>query len=371
MGRKQSCCWGILGAADIARKNWQAIARSGNGHIKAVASRSSDRAAALISTCEKSVPFEQQVQPVEGYENLLADPKIDAVYIPLPTVVRDHWATAAIEAGKHVLIEKPCSTSAQQLRKIIDAAAARNLQVMDGVMFTHSKRFAGLMDAIHKERVVGDVRRIASQFTFCADSEWASSNIRCNSRFEPFGALGDLGWYSIRIALAAMGEKLPVQVIGRSLKTHQHPDADQSVPIEFDGTLIFEGNVTASLYCSFTAELQQWTNISGSEGQITIEDFVLPFHGRPPQFEIVKSRFNTETCDFIMHRQGQIVSFDETANSAADSQEAQLFRDFNNCVLSGTADSLWPKASINTQIVLDALLHSAKEDRPIELSNKE
>ena len=369
MEQKRSCCWGIMGAADIARKNWQAILHSGNGYVKSVASRNLENAAALIADCELSVPFPAPVQPIAGYQNLLSDPEIDAVYIPLPTVIRDQWAFAAIEAGKHVLIEKPCSQSADNLKKLIETAQSKNLQVMDGVMFTHTNRFAALMDVIHRQRSIGKVRRIASQFSFCADQEWASSNIRCDSRLEPFGALGDLGWYCIRIALAAMGDTLPEQVIGNAIQTFQHPDAEDSVPTEFEGTLLFANNVTASFYCSFITELQQWTNVSGTEGYVAIEDFVLPFHDRQPCFEIFKSEFVTRSCDFNMHRKGQTFSFDESPNSGVDSPEANLFRDFGDCVLNRNTDSNWSTASLKTQIVMDALMHSARNrQEPTDVS---
>ena len=92
-----------------------------------------------------------------------------------------------------------------------------------------------------------------------------------------------------------------------------------------------------------------------------MEDFVLPFHGRPPQFEIVKSEFIKNTCDFEVHRGGDVVSFDEAPNSGSDSQEAAMFRDFNESVISGQPNDAWPSASLKTQIVMDALMLSANE----------
>lgn len=322
----------------------------------------------MIAECQESAPFPNQVQAIKGYEDLLADPEIDAVYIPLPTVIRDKWAMAAIEAGKHVLIEKPCSQNLEHLKQIVAAAEVKNLQVMDGVMFVHTNRFAGLTDAIHKSNAVGEVRRIASQFSFHGGDEFISDNIRCDSRIEPFGALGDLGWYCIRMSLAAMDDAMPQSVHGRIIQSHKHPDADAAVPIEFEGTMTFEKNVTASIYCSFVTELQQWTNISGSEGNITIEDFVLPYHGRKPQFDVTKSDYIQQACNSTMNRNAETLSFAEAPNSAPDSQEAKLFREFNTCVLSGKPNPQWPQASLNTQTVMDALMQSAREQRSVTLA---
>lgn len=357
----KQCCWGILGAAEIARKNWQAIQLSGNGFLKAVASRSKDRAASFIADCEKSAPFHQPVEAIEGYENLLADPDIQAVYLPLPTALRDHWTHAAIDAGKHVLIEKPCSLNASILSEILDAAKTKNLQVMDGVMYAHSQRFQQLMTTIHQQKSIGDLHRISSQFSFFTDQDWAKSNIRGNANLEPFGALGDLGWYCIRISLDAMNGQMPIQVSARALQTYQHENADDPVPIELEGTLIFDHNVSAGFYCSFVTQLQQRIAISGSEGLISMDDFVLPFHRRKPQFEIIRSELVTHSCDFNMHRNGELHQFDETANSSSNAQESQLFRQFNTLVLEGKTDLKWPSISLNTQRVLDGLMQSIRQ----------
>lgn len=359
---EESVCWGVLGAADIVRKNWQAIRNSRNGWLKAIASRSKQRSANFIEQCQRLVPFEKPVEAVEGYESLLNDPQIDAVYIPLPTGVRDQWALSAIEAGKHVLIEKPCSQSAEGLRKIVAAASAKNLQVIDGVMFAHSDRFQGLLNYIHQQNVIGKVRRISSQFSFCADSSWAKSNIRGNANLEPFGALGDLGWYCIRLALEIMQKQLPIEVIGRTITPYSQNKDDIAVPFEFEAKLIFADAVHTEFYCSFVTAIQQLFTISGTNGYISMEDFVLPFSERQPQFEIVNSEFDTETCDFKMRRNGKTVAFDEASNSSDDSQEARLFRNFNQCVLSGNIVEDWPEISLKTQLVMDALMKSANEE---------
>ena len=97
------CRWGILGAAGIARKNWQAIRRSGNGTLVAVASRDAGRAGEWIAENQAEQPFEVVPEAVGGYEELLRREDVDAVYIPLPTGLRAEWVLKAAEAGKHVL----------------------------------------------------------------------------------------------------------------------------------------------------------------------------------------------------------------------------------------------------------------------------
>ena len=362
MNQSEFCCWGILGAAQIARKNWQAISHSKNGFVKSVASRSVERAQTFIDECSSYAAFDEPVTAVEGYESILHDDEIDAVYIPLPTAIRGHWVNEAVKSGKHVLVEKPCLPSAEEFNEIVRCAAEQNLQVMDGVMFTHSARFKAIMDSINQQKSIGELKRITSQFSFCADDDWASNDIRGNANLEPFGALGDLGWYCIRLAIAAVGEELPKSVIGRTLHSFKHPQANKSVPLEFDGTLFFENGITSSFYCSFTTEHQQWANISGTEGFISIEDFVLPYRERNPRYELVKSEFEMKGCDFGMRRNGSFVDFNEPSDSAPGSQESLLFRDFNRAVTSQKIDPNWALHSYLTQRVLDALMKSASQN---------
>ena len=105
--QKAICRWGILGAAEIARKNWQAIRNAPNCSLTAVASRDLDRCRRFIGECQRHAPFDPPPRACGSYEELLASDDVDAVYIPLPTGIRKPWAIRAAEAGKHVLVEKP------------------------------------------------------------------------------------------------------------------------------------------------------------------------------------------------------------------------------------------------------------------------
>src|SRR5512140_3168177 len=95
--------WGILGAANIAQKNWQAIWNSANGVITAVASRNLNRSRRFIQECQAQAAFEESPRALGSYEELVAAPDIDAIYFPLPTGIRSEWVKKAAEAGKHVL----------------------------------------------------------------------------------------------------------------------------------------------------------------------------------------------------------------------------------------------------------------------------
>lgn len=353
-----TCRWGILGAAAIARKNWHAIWNSGNGRIVAVASRDPARAEQFIRECQTTVPFAERPRAV-AYEQLLASPEIDAVYIPLPTGVRKEWVIRAAEAGKHVVCEKPCAVNAAELREILAACRQHNVQFMDGVMFMHSARMNQLRQVLDDGKSVGTIRRIASQFSFCAADEWVQSNIRASSQLEPAGCLGDLGWYTIRITLWAMNFEMPTEVRGRILHGAKRPDSTEDVPMEFQGELHFRNGVSATFFNSFRANHQQWVNISGTKGYVQLNDFVLPYFGNEVAFEVGNHNFAIDGCHFNMEKVFHRHAVAEYSNNTRNSQEAQLFRTFADLVLSGKCDNHWPGIALQTQQILDAALNSA------------
>lgn len=359
---KRICRWGILSTAGIAMKNWHSIAASGNGHVVAVASRSVDKAQAFIDACQASVPVPQEVDAVGTYEELLGRDDIDAVYIPLPTGIRTDWVVKAANAGKHVMVEKPVGVSAADVQAMIDACNANSVQFMDGVMFMHSARMPEIQKALDDGESVGEIRRIASQFSFCADEEWVGSNIRVSSSLEPAGCLGDLGWYTIRMTLFAMNFEMPKEVRGRILSGAKRPDSPHEVPMEFQGELHFESGVSATFYNSFRGNHQQWINISGTKGYLEVKDFVLPYYGNTVSFEVGNHDFVGDGCHFSMEKYLRTVSVNEYSNNHATAQETNLFRNFASLVLKGPLDPHWPEISLKTQQVLDAALNSAQNN---------
>ena len=355
------CRWGILGTATIARKNWQAIRLAENCTLAAVASRDLARSQQFIASCQSQVPFAEDVTAVGDYDALLARDDVDAVYIPLPTALRKEWVLKAARAGKHVLCEKPCSVTPADVREMIDACGQHNVQFMDGVMFMHSARLNRLREILAGGESIGQLRRIATQFSFCAPDDWVQSNIRTNSELEPHGCLGDLGWYNIRIVLCVMNGQLPKQVAGRMLAQRGRSDSPQPVPVEFSGELLFPGDVSASFFCSFQTEHQQWLHVSGSGGSLQISDFMLPDCGNRNAIELSQPKFEIFGCDFVMEKHTHDVFTNEYSNSMADSQETNLFREFGRLVQSGTPDPAWGRWSLATQRVLDACWQSARE----------
>lgn len=364
------CRWGILGAANIARKNWKAMRLAGNAQLVAVASRDRAKADQFVAECQAEVPFPRTPE-VCSYEELLARSDVDAVYIPLPTGIRPQWVIRAAEAGKHVLCEKPCAPNAAQLRDMLLACRRRNLLFMDGVMFMHSQRLPLLRRLLDDGQTIGTLRRINSQFSFAAPPEFLRNNIRVQPQLEPLGALGDLGWYNIRLSLWALKYDLPQAVAGRILYP---PDSATAVPLEFAGDLYFSNNVTASFYCSFRTELQQWAHLSGSKGCIWLEDFVLPYYGAEVGLTVSQPYFRTVGCSFNMENHSQRYAVREYSDGMPGAQEVNMIRNFSSAVISGRRDDSWAESAWKTQFVLDACLRSAQQDGrliPLDLRESE
>lgn len=355
MSDQELCRWGILSTAAIARKNWRAIAQSKKGTLIAVASRRLEAAQTFIQECNAHTPQRQPPEAVEGYEELLARKDIDAVYIPLPTGLRKEWIIRAAEHGKHILAEKPTALSAADLEEILAVCKRRNVQFMDGVMFMHSERLPTLRKCLDDGDSIGVLKRIDCSFSFLGDAQFSQKNIRVDSQLEPFGCLGDLGWYCIRFLLWANRWQTPTMVSSRCITSVRGENSQAAVPAEFSAELQFPNGSTGGFYCSFVTGNQQWAHLSGTKGNAFMADFVLPHYGSEVSFQIEKPTFNISGCDFHMQEHIQRVSVQEYASGHSPSQEINMIDTFNRIVLSKAVDPFWSDIALATQRVMDQL----------------
>lgn len=352
--------WGILSTAQIARKNWKAIRNTRNATVAAVASRDAERSRRFIAECQAEAPMGNAVKAYGSYEELLADREVDAVYIPLPTGLRKEWVMRAAAAGKHIVCEKPCATSVAELGEMLEACRRHQVQFMDGVMFMHSRRLEAIRAVLDDSADIGQMRRITSSFSFLADEGFFRSNIRASSVLEPYGCLGDLGWYCIRFALWARGEQLPRRVSGRILSEVAASGSPAPVPTEFSGELFFDDGVSCGFYCSFRTANEQWVTVSGTNGYIRVSDFVLPFFGNQSAVELTNAWFEVSGCDFNMEERRRRIDVAEYSNSHPTSQETNLFRNFSAQVQTGDLNEAWPAMAFETQQVMNACFDSAR-----------
>jgi len=346
---------GFLSTAGIGRKNWKAILNSGNCVVAAVASRDVVRSREFIDACQREHPFATVPTALGSYEELLAAPDVDAIYLPVPTGLRKDWVLRAAEHGKHVLCEKPCAGNVADLEAMLGACRRHGVQFLDGVMFMHSPRLPRMREVLDDGQSVGPIRRIASGFSFYPGEDFFRSNIRADGRLEPAGCLGDLGWYSIRFALWTMRWQLPVSASGRILSRSEALPGRPAAPIEFAATLYYPEGVTVEFYASFRAAKQQWMHVSGQNGWLRLPDFVHPFNGYEPSFE-VNEKTITVTGQTPCPPGGNPLDFGHPT-----AQDTRMWRNFANQIATGQLNDEWPMWALQTQRVLDACLLSAEK----------
>ena len=257
----QKVRWGVLGAARIAvQKVIPGTQRAGNAEVVALASRRP--AAAAKAAADLDIPRHHG-----SYEALLADDGVDAVYIPLPNDAHVPWSLKALDAGKHVLCEKPLALSAAEAQTLADAAAGRpELKVMEAFMYRlHPQwvRFKELIDG----GAVGELKAIQSFFSYFNRNP---DDIR-NDPAKGGGGLMDIGCYQISLSRWLFGAE-PDRVLGR-IET----DPDFGTDRTADGLLDF-GSGTSSFTCSTQLVPYQRVNAFGTDGRAELE---IPFNAPP------------------------------------------------------------------------------------------
>jgi len=353
--------WGILGTAQIARKNWRAIQQAGNATVVALASRDLNRAQDFINACQAEAPMEIRPRAFGSYEDVLALAEVDAVYIPLPTGIRKEWVVRAAKAGKHILCEKPCAISYSDLVEMIEVCRENKVLFLDGVMFMHSARLDRMRSLLDDQAQFGRIKRITSAFSFCGDDGFFDSNIRSLSSLEPHGCLGDLGWYCIRLAIWAMHGRMPEKVRGRVLRDFRSNPDDAAVPVEFAGELFFDQEVSSSFYCSFLTHDEQWAWISGTKGNLQLSDFVVPFDGSEISFRFNQTEFQTDGCEFRMKTESKQIQVKEPSHGRPDAQETRMFRHFSEAIGDGgQIKQEWTDWALKTQMIMNTLQDSAE-----------
>ena len=249
--------FGILGAANIARQFTRGLAGSKLGTVAAVASRGADKAAAFAA--ELGIP-----RAHASYEALLADPEIDAIYIPLPNDLHAAWAIRAIEAGKHVLCEKPLAIGGAEARSMFAAARAHGVHLAEAYPYMSQPQTLRLRELL-AEGVIGRVVSVTSSFGFAlCTPEGAPLGDPANIRLDPArggGALLDAGTYSMSLARIAVGER-PTRV--HATARYTPGDVDMTVA----ATLEFPGGTLAQVGCSMATAGHRQALIVGERGVI-------------------------------------------------------------------------------------------------------
>ncbi len=318
--------WGILSTARINELFLAGVAASELVEVVAVAGR--DRARAIAFAAEHRI-----VRVHDTYDALLADSDLEAVYIPLPNALHVEWTVRALEAGKHVLCEKPLSRHPEQVERAFDVADRHELLLMEAFMYRHNPQTRRLTELV-SGGAVGAIRVIRSQFSFNATDR---SNIRLSAALDG-GALMDVGCYCVNGARLLAGEPERVsaeQVLG-----------GDAVDVVFAATMRFDNEVLAHFDAGLALASRDELEVVGEDGALFLDD---PWHARNPVIEL---------------RRGDQVDRIEVPAEDSYRLEAENF----SLAIRGEAEPLLGRADALGQArTIEALYRSADTGQPVAL----
>jgi predicted dehydrogenase len=330
--------WGVLGNANIARVCViPAIQKSSNCAVHALATRSPESAQEVVN--KNNIPH---LYP--SYDDLLADPEIQVVYIPLPNHLHHPWTLKALESGKHVLCEKPLACSEREAREMADTAKDTGCLLMEALMYRfhpRSRRIKKMVD----EGPIGIPCLVRSAFCYHL-GETLLANGEC-ARLQPEmggGALLDVGCYGVSVTRWLLGRE-PTRLQGQAV---YHPCG---VDIHFVGSLRFPENGLATVEASFISALQQTYTIVGDRGAIELpHDAFIPWE---------------KDAVFIVRDKDEETGKNYVTQGADEYQI--MVEHFTDAVMKKTALAYSAEDSVRNMRVMDALAKAAKTGKTVEL----
>ncbi|MCB0017138.1 MAG: Gfo/Idh/MocA family oxidoreductase [Anaerolineales bacterium] len=241
--------WGLVSTANINRRVIPAIRASKRAELVAVGSRAAESAAAYAA--EWGIP-----QAYGSYEELLAAPDVDAVYISLPNTMHAEWTIKALEAGKHVLCEKPFAINLDEVDAMIAAAGRTGRILAEAFMYRHHPQTKTVLDWVRSGKL-GEIKLVRALFSFMISGE---ANIRLQPHLAG-GSLWDVGIYPVSFAQAVMGgaptHVSAFQTIGKS-----------GVDVFFNGSMKYANGGQAQIVSAFNMPFQTSAEVIGSAGRL-------------------------------------------------------------------------------------------------------
>ncbi|HWX32409.1 MAG TPA: Gfo/Idh/MocA family oxidoreductase [Steroidobacteraceae bacterium] len=328
--------FGILGTARIARSFVEGVRLSRHATVTSVASRDAAKARAFAQEAGLARHF-------ASYEALLADRDIDAVYIPLPNSLHAEWSIRALQAGKHVLCEKPLSATAAEARAMFDAARQHGVHLVEGYPYRTQPQTLKLRELLDGG-VIGDVQLIQGSFGFTLG---AGENIRLSPQLAG-GALMDVGTYPVNLA----------RMIAKARPIRVHAVAEWSasgVDRALAATLVYESGLFAQITCGFNTCVHRQALIAGTRG--VIQTTYLN-HTSVASQAVLQLRVGTDKD-----------AVDSIVQSSAINGFLAEADSFARLVSEGPAEWLGttPEESIDGMLTLEAILESARSGRTVEI----
>ena len=327
----QTVKYGVISTARIAlNAHIPAIQESKNGEVVAISSRDPEKAKAEAERL--GIP-----RHYGSYDELIADPYIDAVVNPLPNTMHHEWTIKAANAGKHVMCEKPIAMTVQEAREMHDAAEANGVQLAES--FTH--RLTGQMRYVRESvanRLIGEVTEVNGRFgSYLQDVD---TNIRANPELGG-GSLWDRGSYplsAIRFILDAEPE---------SVFAVRRDSLERDIDSTIVGILRFPGNVVGTVSSSLEQTTTNRVYVVGSRGTITVTHM----------FE--------EDAPVVLEVDGET----EEVQFAGPYRFVVLYEQFSDTILNGSPQEFGRDDSVANTAAITAMLESAVTGRPVEISS--
>lgn len=324
--------WGILSTANIAQTQLiPAIVRAENAELAAISSRGS-KVHAIASAL--SIP-----KAYESYEELLNDPEIDAVYIPLPNHLHKEWVFKAAKQGKHILCEKPIALTAQEAAEMVQICHEQNVLFMEGFMYQLHPQHKRVKEILTSGEI-GDIKLIKSSHSFYFENR--ANDIRMNKDMGG-GSLYDVGCYSIH-AIRYLSDAEPIKVHASA-----EIDATTGVDTSAFGYLKLNNGWNAIFDCSFDMTGRNEYEIIGTKGTIKV-----PFAFRPD--------FNGGIGRIIIEGNGM---------TSEEKVYGDLYRleveHFSNAILTNTSPEITGLSTINNMHAIEACYQSIRTGQFVDM----
>lgn len=255
--------WGVLGYARIARESViPALLRASNSEFSALASR--DESKLVEARSRYDIP-----RIYVGYEELLRDPAIDAVYIPLPNAQHREWTIRAAEHGKHILCEKPLGLNAGEVRQMTAACAANKVTLMEAFMYRYTDRVAQVREILRSGEL-GEIKFINASFRYPLDRP---DSIKWDPALGG-GSLYDVGCYPVNFIGFVVDEILgqPGSGIAKPESVSAESISAGGIDVIFSALLKYPADLIAAAHCGFNAQKRIAAEIIGTKGILEIPD---------------------------------------------------------------------------------------------------
>lgn len=317
-----------MGSARIVRKTIPAFQETTNGEVVGIASRTEEKAKEYAG--KHGIP-----QAFGSYEALLASPDIDAVYIPLPNALHQEWILKSLDAGKHVLCEKPLAMTAAECEEIAVKADETGLKVLEGFMYRFHPRFEKLQELL-AAHAVGKLTFVHVGHSFEAGGD---DNIRWYTGLGG-GALFDAGCYCVNVSrMVTAQEPTRVAAFGNYRDANDGGQIDTSIA----GMLRFPGGATALLDTGVNLERRNFLELTGTEGRLYLDN---PFGLLEEDSVLEEHHFGQDTIYHEIKGENHFVRMGEH---------------FADCVLNGTPLRYDLRDAANNTSVLEALDNAARK----------